>query len=137
MGTVVQKFGGTSVGDAERIKRVAERVTSTVQDGNHVCVAVSAMGDTTDELVELAARLCRENVETRCLADVAMAKHDPVPAWAVATVISTIVSLVAALYLWATSSEDRRRSCSKGPLGLRRRGGRRRRPHSIGLEIDR
>jgi aspartate kinase len=54
MATVVQKFGGTSVADAERIKRVAERVASTAREGNRVCVAVSAMGKTTDELIDLA-----------------------------------------------------------------------------------
>ena len=57
MATVVQKFGGTSVADAERIKRVAERVAATARDGNRVCVAVSAMGSTTDELIELAQQV--------------------------------------------------------------------------------
>ncbi len=54
MATIVQKFGGTSVASAERIRRVAERVTATARDGHRVCVAVSAMGGTTDELIELA-----------------------------------------------------------------------------------
>jgi aspartate kinase len=51
---VVQKYGGSSVADAERIKRVAERIVATRKAGNDVCVIVSAMGDTTDELMELA-----------------------------------------------------------------------------------
>jgi aspartate kinase len=51
---IVQKFGGTSVGDPERIRRVAERVAATAAAGNDVCVVVSAMGKTTDELLELA-----------------------------------------------------------------------------------
>jgi aspartate kinase len=51
---VVQKFGGTSVGDATRIANVARRVVATRELGNDVCVVVSAMGDTTDELIELA-----------------------------------------------------------------------------------
>jgi aspartate kinase len=51
---IVQKFGGTSVGDPERIKRVAGRVAATAAAGNSVAVVVSAMGQTTDELVDLA-----------------------------------------------------------------------------------
>jgi len=51
---VVQKYGGSSVADAERIKRVAERIVATRKSGNDVCVIVSAMGDTTDELLDLA-----------------------------------------------------------------------------------
>jgi aspartate kinase len=51
---VVQKYGGTSVADSERIKRVAERVVATAADGKQVCVVVSAMGSTTDRLLELA-----------------------------------------------------------------------------------
>jgi aspartate kinase len=54
MGLVVQKYGGSSVSDAERIKRVAERIVATRKAGHDVCVVVSAMGDTTDELLELA-----------------------------------------------------------------------------------
>jgi aspartate kinase len=51
---VVQKYGGSSVADAERIKRVAERIVATRKAGSDVVVIVSAMGDTTDELLELA-----------------------------------------------------------------------------------
>jgi aspartate kinase len=54
---IVQKFGGTSVADAERIKRVAKRVVSAVEAGQRVCVVVSAMGDTTDDLVRLAEQI--------------------------------------------------------------------------------
>jgi aspartate kinase len=54
MSLIVQKFGGSSVADAESIKRVAKRVVETRKAGNSVVVAVSAMGDTTDELVDLA-----------------------------------------------------------------------------------
>jgi len=52
---VVQKFGGSSVADAASIKRVARRIVETKEAGNDVVVVVSAMGDTTDELLELAA----------------------------------------------------------------------------------
>ncbi|MDG4822364.1 aspartate kinase [Asanoa sp. WMMD1127] len=54
MALVVQKYGGSSVADAERIKRVAERIVDARKAGNDVVVVVSAMGDTTDELLELA-----------------------------------------------------------------------------------
>ena len=54
MGLVVQKYGGSSVADAERIKRVAERIVATRKAGHDVCVVVSAMGDTTDDLLALA-----------------------------------------------------------------------------------
>jgi len=51
---VVQKYGGSSVADADGIKRVAQRIVATRKAGHSVVVAVSAMGDTTDELVDLA-----------------------------------------------------------------------------------
>lgn len=54
MSLIVQKFGGSSVADAESIKRVARRIVATKQAGHDVVVAVSAMGDTTDELIDLA-----------------------------------------------------------------------------------
>jgi aspartate kinase len=55
---VVQKYGGSSVADAERIRRVAERIVETRKQGNDVVVVVSAMGDTTDGLLELAQQVC-------------------------------------------------------------------------------
>ena len=54
MGLIVQKFGGSSVSDAESIKRVAARIAATKRSGQQVVVVVSAMGDTTDELIDLA-----------------------------------------------------------------------------------
>jgi aspartate kinase len=57
MGLVVQKFGGTSVGNVDRIKHVAERVIEEKLRGNDVVVVVSAMGKTTDELVSLANQI--------------------------------------------------------------------------------
>jgi aspartate kinase len=56
VGLIVQKFGGTSVGDIERIKNVAGRVREEKDRGNDVVVVVSAMGKTTDGLVDLAYR---------------------------------------------------------------------------------
>ena len=57
MALVVQKYGGSSVQDADRIKRVAERIVRTHKEGNDVVVVVSAMGDTTDELLDLAEQV--------------------------------------------------------------------------------
>ena len=54
MSLVVQKYGGTSVADPERIKHVARRVVATAEAGNGVCVVVSAMGAMTDSLLALA-----------------------------------------------------------------------------------
>ena len=57
MGLVVQKYGGSSVADATSIKRVAQRIVETKKLGHDVCVVVSAMGDTTDELIDLAEQV--------------------------------------------------------------------------------
>ena len=54
MALVVQKYGGSSVADAKRIKGVAKRIAQAKDKGDRVVVVVSAMGDTTDELVKLA-----------------------------------------------------------------------------------
>lgn len=57
MALIVQKYGGSSVADAASIKRVAQRIVDTKQAGNDVVVIVSAMGDTTDELLNLAEQV--------------------------------------------------------------------------------
>ena len=57
MGLIVQKYGGSSVADAESMKRVASRIVATKKAGNQVVVVVSAMGDTTDELIDLANQI--------------------------------------------------------------------------------
>ncbi|KAB1987714.1 MULTISPECIES: aspartate kinase [Streptomyces] len=57
MGLVVQKYGGSSVADAEGIKRVAKRIVEAKKNGHQVVVVVSAMGDTTDELIDLAEQV--------------------------------------------------------------------------------
>nr|WP_062340964.1 aspartate kinase [Herbidospora sakaeratensis] len=57
MALVVQKYGGSSVADATSIKRVAQRIVATKKAGNEVVVVVSAMGDTTDELLDLAQQV--------------------------------------------------------------------------------
>lgn len=57
MGLIVQKFGGTSVGSIERIKHVAQLIKGEVEAGNKVAVVVSAMGKSTDELIDMAYQL--------------------------------------------------------------------------------
>ena len=57
MALVVQKYGGSSVADAEGVKRVAQRIVATRKAGNDVVVVVSAMGDTTDDLIDMAEQV--------------------------------------------------------------------------------
>ena len=57
MALVVQKYGGSSVATADGIKRVAERIVDAKKNGDDVVVVVSAMGDTTDELLDLAEQI--------------------------------------------------------------------------------
>lgn len=57
MSIIVQKFGGTSLADAKRIKQCAQRAVKTYQEGHQVIVVVSAMGDTTDRLINLAKQI--------------------------------------------------------------------------------
>ena len=54
---IVLKFGGTSVGDKDKIKRVAAKIIKARLEGNKVVVTVSAMGDATDRLIELAGKI--------------------------------------------------------------------------------
>jgi aspartate kinase len=63
--TIVQKYGGTSVGDIDRIRNVARRVTETVQAGNQVAVVVSAMGGETDQLVKWAEEIGGDRPDPR------------------------------------------------------------------------
>jgi aspartate kinase len=57
MGIIVQKYGGSSVADADKIKNVARRVIRRKDEGNQLVVVVSAMGKTTDRLIELAQQV--------------------------------------------------------------------------------
>jgi aspartate kinase len=60
MALIVQKYGGSSVADAEKIKNVARRVAKAKDEGNQVVVVVSAMGDTTDDLIKLACQISEQ-----------------------------------------------------------------------------
>ena len=57
MGLIVQKFGGTSVANAERLRNVAEIIAETYRQGNQVVAVLSAQGDTTDDLIEKAQEI--------------------------------------------------------------------------------
>jgi len=63
MSRIVVKFGGTSVGSGERVRRAAESVSDAVEEGNDVCVVVSAMGKTTDLLIEEMEKVTEEGPE--------------------------------------------------------------------------
>jgi aspartate kinase len=65
MALVVQKFGGTSVGDADRIRMVADHVARTQRSGDHVVVVVSAMGKSTDQLLRLAGDVSNSEIPPR------------------------------------------------------------------------
>lgn len=58
MSVIVMKFGGSSVGTPERMRRVAQRIVDRKREGNRCLVVVSAMGDTTDELIDLSKQIC-------------------------------------------------------------------------------
>jgi aspartate kinase len=60
MALIVQKYGGSSVADSEKIKNVARRVAKAKDEGNQVVVVVSAMGDTTDDLIKLAYQISEQ-----------------------------------------------------------------------------
>ncbi|WP_442601230.1 aspartate kinase [Paenibacillus sp. KN14-4R] len=65
MSLIVMKFGGSSVGDAERMKRVARRVVDRQAEGHRCVVVVSAMGDTTDDLIDLSKQICNDTPPAR------------------------------------------------------------------------
>jgi len=60
MSLIVQKYGGSSVADAEKVKNVARRAIASMEKGNQVVVVVSAMGDTTDDLIDLAHQIANQ-----------------------------------------------------------------------------
>src|SRR5687768_15728757 len=87
MSLLVQKFGGTSVSDAERIRAVADHVARTRRHGHGVVVVISAMGKETDDLLRLASEVSRSQPgremdmlvtagERKAMALVCMALHD-------------------------------------------------------------
>jgi len=85
---IVQKFGGSSVADPERIRKVAERVVRTKKSGHQLVVVVSALGDTTDELLHLAAKVSKNPPEREL--DMLMATGEQVSAALLAMAIKTL-----------------------------------------------
>ena len=92
---VVQKYGGTSVGNPERIRRVARRVAETHSTGNQVVVVVSAMGDTTDELIELVHQIT-DNPTSREM-DVLLSTGEQVSIALLAMALETLAKPVVSL----------------------------------------
>ncbi len=78
MALIVQKYGGTSVADIERIEHVARRIIKTRNQGNDVVVVVSAMGKETDRLADLGASVGFQSVETRREMDVLLSSGEQV-----------------------------------------------------------
>jgi aspartate kinase len=78
MGLIVQKFGGTSVATAEKIHKAARKVIGAKEAGNRVVVVVSAMGHTTDELIDLAKKVCGDVIPPKREMDQLMATGEQV-----------------------------------------------------------
>src|SRR5258706_7316888 len=76
MAIIVQKYGGSSVADVDKLRRVAERVMRTCSQGHAVVVVVSAMGDTTDDLLAMAKKVS-PNPERREL-DIVLFPGEPI-----------------------------------------------------------
>ncbi len=98
MGLIVQKYGGTSVKDAERVMNVARRVTDAYKAGNNVVVAVSAQGDTTDDLIEKAKEI-NENASKREM-DMLLATGEQISISLLAMAIEKIGCPVVSLTGW-------------------------------------
>ena len=88
MSLIVQKYGGSSVSDAEKIRHVARRITQSSEAGDHIVAVVSAMGNTTDELLELACNVC-DNPSAREL-DVLLSTGETVSATLLAIALKSL-----------------------------------------------
>lgn len=93
---IVQKFGGTSLQDAERIRRAAARAVTCAKQGHQVVVVVSAQGDTTDELIAGALPFCPEGREL----DAYMAAGEQLSAGLMAMAITTLGTDAVSLTGW-------------------------------------
>ena len=78
MGLIVQKFGGSSVATAEKIHKAAAKAIAAKVAGNQVAVVVSAMGDTTDDLIDLAKQVCGDKTPPKREMDQLMATGEQV-----------------------------------------------------------
>src|SRR3954466_11119972 len=95
MPLIVQKYGGSSLADADRIRRVAGRIRATRSAGNDVVVVVSAMGDSTDDLIELAHSV-NPNPDSREM-DMLLSTGETVSATVVAMALQAIDCPVVSL----------------------------------------
>ncbi len=98
MGLVVQKYGGTSVKDAQRVNNVAARIVEAYDAGNNVVVAVSAQGDTTDDLIEKAKEI-NENASKREM-DMLLATGEQISIALLAMAIEKLGRPVVSLTVW-------------------------------------
>ncbi len=98
MALIVQKFGGSSVANAERVRNVASRVVETMQAGNQVVVVVSAQGDTTDDLIEKANEI-NTNASKREM-DMLLAAGEEISIALLAMAIEKIGASVISLTGW-------------------------------------
>jgi len=98
LGIIVQKFGGSSVADAQKVRNVANRVVDAYRDGNSVVVVVSAQGDTTDDLIE-KAREINENPSKREM-DMLLATGEQISIALLAMAIEKIGAPVISLTGW-------------------------------------
>ncbi len=98
MGIIVQKFGGSSVADAQKVMNVANRVVDTYREGNSVIVVVSAQGDTTDDLIEKAHEI-NENPSKREM-DMLLATGEQISISLLAMAIEKIGVPVVSLTGW-------------------------------------
>lgn len=98
MALIVQKFGGSSVRDAERVMNVARRITDTYKAGNNVVVVVSAQGDTTDDLIEKAKEI-NPNASKREM-DMLLATGEQISISLLAMAIETLGCPVVSLTGW-------------------------------------
>ena len=98
MSLIVQKFGGSSVANPERVRNVAEIITDTYKAGNKVVVVVSAQGDTTDDLIEMAAQI-NDNPSKREM-DVLLSSGEQISMSLLAMAIEKIGCPVVSLTGW-------------------------------------
>lgn len=103
MALIVQKFGGTSVRDAERIRNVADIVTSSYKEGNDVVVVVSAQGDTTDDLIAKAAEINKKPSKREM--DMLLSAGEQVSAALLAMAIEELGYPVVSLLGWQAGFE--------------------------------
>ena len=106
MSLIVQKFGGTSVANTERLQNVADIVTSTYKAGNQVVVVVSAQGDTTDDFIEKAAAI-NENPSKREM-DVLLSAGEQISMALLAMAIEKLGYPVVSLTGWQAGIETNR-----------------------------